>query len=49
LYIQYNFLRLSVVSPNINRAIASSGVHLKHPLYQVLADNANFLHGCSLL
>jgi hypothetical protein len=32
-----------------NRTIASSSVYLKHSLCQVQADNANFLHGCSLL
>lgn len=30
-------------------SIASGGVNLKHPLCKVQADNANFLHGCSLL
>ena len=30
-------------------AIASGGMNLKHPLCKVQTDDANFLHGCSLL
>ena len=30
-------------------SIASGGMNLKHPLCKVQANDANFLHGCSLL